>query len=951
YDLVTTPMSWSSAQNYCRMKYTDLAIILSDTDKLRLKKEAASKGLATAAWVGVYKEINSWIWSLNNLPLSNVPYSNWDSGEPDNYGGIEACVIIRTNSQWNDETCIYQKAFICYNDKFSGAARFIGVSSPTLSWFDAQTYCQTYHTDLASALNSSDNDMLGVMSASQGDSWIGLRRDTWMWSDGTLASGLSWAPGEPGNYVGIKRCAALNNGLYYDLDCSVLFNFFCDTITLLILRTVPHYYELVMTKMTWSSAQNYCRMKYTDLAIILSDTDKLRLKKEAASKGQTTAAWVGVYKEINSWIWSLNNLPLSNVPYRNWCPGEPNNGGNQMCVFISTVGNWYDDPCLYLKAFICYNDKFSGAARFIGISSPAKTWFDAQTYCQTYHTDLASALNSSDNDMLGVLSARQGVSWIGLRRGTWMWSDGTFASGFSWALGQPDNNGGIENCVSLKNGLYYDTDCSLLFNFFCGTITVSILRTVPHSYDLMTTPMTWSSAQNYCRKKYTDLAIILSDTDKLRLKKEAASKGLAAPAWVGVYKNVSSFIWSLNNLPLSNVPYSNWCLGEPNNYGGTEACVIISTNSKWYDIPCLILKPFICYNAKFSGAARFIGMTSPTKTWFDAQTYCQTYHTDLASALNSSDNGMLGVISARQGDSWIGLTRDTWMWSDGTFASGLSWAPGQPGNYVGIKRCATLNNGLYYDTDCNLLLYFFCDTITVSILRTVPHKYDLMLTPMSWSSAQNYCRMKYTDLAIILSDTDKLRLNKETASKGLVAPAWVGVYKEITSWSWSLNNLPLLNIPFSSWYTGEPNNAGGYEACVVINTDGNWYDVACWILKPFICYNAKFSGAARFIGISSPLMTWFDAQTYCQTYHTDLASALNSSDNGMLWVVSARKGSSWFGLRRDTWMWSDGTFATGISWGPGQPDNSGGIEGCAVLDNGLYNDVTCGSQYYFFCHT
>ncbi|KAI5628175.1 secretory phospholipase A2 receptor-like, partial [Silurus asotus] len=318
-------------------------------------------------------------------------------------------------------------------------------------------------------------------------------------------------------------------------------------------------YELVMTKMTWSSAQNYCRMKYTDLAIIQSDTDKLRLKREAASKEQTTAAWVGVYKELNSWIWSLDNLPLSNVPYRNWCPGEPNNGGNQMCVFISIVGNWYDDPCLYLKAFICYN------------------------------------------------------------------------------------------------------------------VTVSILRTVPHNYDLVTTPMTWSSAQNYCRMKYTDLAIILSDTDKLRLKKEAASKGLAAPAWVGVYKEITSFIWSLNRLPLSNIPYSNWCLGEPNNYGGTEACVIISTNSKWYDVPCSIFKPFICYNAKFSGAARFIGISSPTKTWFDAQTYCQTYHTDLASAINSSDNDMLGVMSARQGDSWIELSRDTWMWSDGTFASGLSW--------------------------------------------------------------------------------------------------------------------------------------------------------------------------------------------------------------------------------------------------------------------------------------
>ncbi|KAF4071321.1 hypothetical protein AMELA_G00271880 [Ameiurus melas] len=52
--------------------------------------------------------------------------------------------------------------------------------------------------------------------------------------------------------------------------------------------------------------------------------------------------------------------------------------------------------------------------------------------------------------------------------------------------------------------------------------------------------------------------------------------------------------------------------------------------------------------------------------------------------------------------------------------------------------------------------------------------------------------------------------------------------------------------------------------------------------KPFICYNAGFSGAAKFIGINSPYLTWPQAQTYCRTHHTDLASSLNSSDNDML---------------------------------------------------------------------
>ncbi|XP_053533565.1 putative C-type lectin domain family 20 member A [Ictalurus punctatus] len=229
-----------------------------------------------------------------------------------------------------------------------------------------------------------------------------------------------------------------------------------------------------------------------------------------------------------------------------------------------------------------------------------------------------------------------------------------------------------------------------------------------------------------------------------------------------------------------------------------------------------------------------------------------------------------------------------------------------------------------------------------------------MMTPVTWPVAQNYCRVMYTDLATILSDTDWLRFEKEAASKGLTTFAWVGLYNDFNSWRWSLNDLPLTSVTYTYWASGQPDNRLGKQACVLIGDAYGyigWIDRSCTELFPFICYNANFSGAARFIGIRSPLLTWPQAQTYCRTHHTDLASSLNNSDNNMLLQVKNIQGDSWIGLYRDTWKWSDGTNASNIPWAPGQPDNYGGRENCARFYNGLFYDEQCTNLHYFFCHT
>ncbi|KAF4071308.1 hypothetical protein AMELA_G00271730 [Ameiurus melas] len=183
----------------------------------------------------------------------------------------------------------------------------------------------------------------------------------------------------------------------------------------------------------------------------------------------------------------------------------------------------------------------------------------------------------------------------------------------------------------------------------------------------------------------------------------------------------------------------------------------------------------------------------------------------------------------------------------------------------------------------------------------------------------------------------------------MTTSAWVGLYNDVNSWRWSLNDLPL-NVSYTYWYPGQPENSGGKETCGVAVSYGQWWDAPCTLLRSFICYNASFSGDAKFIGISS-LLTWPQAQNYCRTHHTDLASALNSSDSNMLWHLRDKQGDSWIGLYRDTWKWSDGTSASNIPWAPGQPNNYYGNENCARFYNGLFYDEQCTNLYYFFCNT
>ncbi|CAK6977194.1 Hypothetical predicted protein [Scomber scombrus] len=230
YHFVYEVKNMTEAQSYCRDKYTDLATIddMEDVktliDMMDLNKMVLDEDGQATVWIGLYDDVNSWRWSDRH---AEVEFKNWKKGQPDNYMSVEHCTMMLTTGKWNDERCDRTLRAVCSSVRGSNVT-FILINS-TMSWTEAQSYCRTYYTDLATVRNEAENQE--VKNLTDGEwVWIGLFRDSWKWSDGSNSSFRYWASGEPNNNGGKKACVAMNfnrSGGWGDWTCDQNKPFIC----------------------------------------------------------------------------------------------------------------------------------------------------------------------------------------------------------------------------------------------------------------------------------------------------------------------------------------------------------------------------------------------------------------------------------------------------------------------------------------------------------------------------------------------------------------------------------------------------------------------------------------------------------------------------------------------------------------------------------------------------
>ncbi|KAH3702847.1 hypothetical protein DPMN_077873 [Dreissena polymorpha] len=329
-------------------------------------------------FLGLHDKGNEGVFAWSNG--KPMVYTNWVSGEPNNYGVNEDCAsMVKYNGQWNDDSCHTTKAFVCEiplgkpvnkeavpdfskleecnttsygnsNMKWYRHQAFCYYvetqASNFKTWSLAQDFCNSVHGNLASIDSEGTNDFLTVMVAQSvnRETWIGLWKNDvngkFKWKDGSSVQFAAWHPGTSIS----KSCIMIkNDGLWIDGHCNSKGPFICKR------PLVPYTTNTTVLPSTSAASSGGCEVGYwqfgskcygisdpsgplmtSDLAfancrrqrgeLLTIDSVDEQVFVSSILIGQHHGVWTSMTRwSDGAFKWGGQRV----VHFTNWAPGEP----------------------------------------------------------------------------------------------------------------------------------------------------------------------------------------------------------------------------------------------------------------------------------------------------------------------------------------------------------------------------------------------------------------------------------------------------------------------------------------------------------------------------------------------------------------------------------------------------------------------------------------------------
>nr|XP_015217385.1 PREDICTED: macrophage mannose receptor 1-like [Lepisosteus oculatus] len=867
YKPFVNELTWQNAHDRCKAIGADLVSIMSLTEQSWLESYLY---LATGdVWIGLNdRKINNFFTWSDDHP---VKFTYWAVGEPSSENvNSEHCVkMLRQSGRWADVSCSEFNTYICKKAKDHYPAPSIppavygcqegwdayGYScywyeEVPRRWSEAKNFCHGKNSNLLHIMDIYEQSHFTVKLAGlSGFWWIGLRargnttggvdyiwesgapvtfthwdrgQPGYQWSDGSPLGYTNWGPGEPNDHQGREDCV------------------------------------------------------------------------EMVSSSNATSWWNDLNCDaVHNWICVI---PKGRKP-----ESPPTPPPHQPAPECGPNPNWIRRP----NTDICY------------------------LYNDTHHTDFYTALvdcyeqgallvSIADKEEQSYLTSVVGTgkadsAWIGLKvlgiaGEEYMWVDFSPVTFVNWAKDEPNNANGEEQCVQMKRhpGTWNDMNCGMPAGGYVCKKYVGSHHTPPpptpawpghcpegwllfgnkcflfrgklHGEDAL--KANWTFARDWCRAQKGDLAVISDQYENDFVASYLLD--IEMSVWIGFsdLHHEGKFTWCDG----SQVTYTNWAGGEPNNNGEKgEHCTMMNHNSlvtgHWVDSECHLHGGFVCYMRKSSSIPEPPAPMNPCpagytkwrnncyklvaepKSWGMAQAACEAEQGNLASIDQSYDQAFVaGAVLRGRGDAWIGLSRQgnsTYTWTDGWPVFFTHWGPGEPTNHEG-DGCVTMSGSYFFhgrwnDTDCNIAQPYICK---ISSEKPPPtpapgggkchlgwHSYgrycywvDSQEKGQSWPNARHVCQQMHAELASIHSRAEVEFLMKLNFTK--YHNLWIGLTKD-SSYGWAWTDMSPLG--FINWAPGEPNElfhpgGGGVEQCVEMNIeDGRWNDNNCLQERGFVC--------------------------------------------------------------------------------------------------------------------